>query len=511
MGYKIIPNSNKKILIFIVAYNAEKTISHVLQRIPRNLFTKYDYEILIIDDCSTDKTFYVCSHYKSDNPDTKINLFLNSENQGYGGNQKLGYHYAVENHFDTVILIHGDGQYPPELIEEAMTPILNEKAHAVFGSRMIGKNQALKGGMPFYKFIGNKILTWFQNTLLGTKLTEFHSGYRAYSVKALAQIPFERNSNDFHFDTQIIIQFIKAKLEIKEISIPTFYGDEICHVNGLKYAKDVAISTILAQLHDMNITYRREYDVITDNSIYDLKLGHDSSHTYAINTVKEGSKVLDIGCGPSLIARELKRKNCFVDGIDIYPLSNKKYLDNYKQCDLNNAKLLPSVDHYDVVLLLDIIEHFISPENFLDELRKKSKNTRPRIIMTTGNIAFFLMRLNLLFGRFNYGKRGILDMTHTRLYTFHSLKKLLNQCGFTILKSRGVPAPFPKALGDNWFGHLLVRINKLLIFFSRNLFSYQIYMECFPKPSIDVLLDHSSSKGSEESQKWKMSKKTVSK
>ena len=174
----------------------------------------------------------------------KITVLRTPENQGYGGNQKLGYRYAIDNGFDFVALLHGDGQYAPERLPDLLAPLIAGEADAVFGSRMIDKRAARAGGMPLYKWLGNQILTSFQNRMLGTRLSEFHSGYRLYSTGALAQIPFEKNTNDFHFDTEIIIQFVLKKLRIVELPIPTYYGDEICHVNGLKYAWDVCLTML---------------------------------------------------------------------------------------------------------------------------------------------------------------------------------------------------------------------------------------------------------------------------
>ena len=132
-----------------------------------------------------------------------------------------------------------------------MKPLADGEADAVFGSRMLGGRGALKGGMPLYKYVGNKLLTWFQNRILRTHFTEFHSGYRVYSIAALRRIPFDLNTNVFHFDTEIIIQLLIAGQRIKEIAIPTYYGDEICHVNGLRYAWDVAVATVNAcRLHE---------------------------------------------------------------------------------------------------------------------------------------------------------------------------------------------------------------------------------------------------------------------
>ncbi len=225
-----------RLLIFIVAYNAERHIEKVLTRIPKTTLGKYDYEILIIDDQSKDSTFDRALDYQKAHPELNITVLYNPQNQGYGGNQKLGYHYAQINGFEVVLLLHGDGQYAPEEFDRLVSPIVEGQADAVFGSRMLNKKDALKGKMPYYKFVGNIVLTQMQNRILHTSLSEFHSGYRAYAVKSLARLPIERNSNDFHFDTQIIIQLVMAKMKIHEVPIPTHYGDEICYVNGTKYA-----------------------------------------------------------------------------------------------------------------------------------------------------------------------------------------------------------------------------------------------------------------------------------
>lgn len=186
------------VLIFVVAYEAESTLARVLDRIPAAV-RALDVEVLVIDDSSRDRTFEV-GLLKADSMNHKVTILYNSTNQGYGGNQKLGYTYALRQGFDFVVLLHGDGQYAPECMPTILAPLIEGTADAVFGSRMMVPGAARKGGMPLYKFVGNKILTWFQNRLLGTRLSEFHSGYRAYRVAALSRIPFEYNTNLFHFD-----------------------------------------------------------------------------------------------------------------------------------------------------------------------------------------------------------------------------------------------------------------------------------------------------------------------
>jgi glycosyltransferase involved in cell wall biosynthesis len=479
----------KRVLIFIVAYNAATTIEKVLTRIPASLHTPA-VEVLIIDDSSKDDTFGNGLRFQRQNSALKITVLRTPENQGYGGNQKLGYRYAIDNNFDIVALVHGDGQYAPEKLPVLLAPLAAGEADAVFGSRMIDKRAARAGGMPLYKWIGNQILTAFQNRMLGTRLSEFHSGYRLYATKALAQIPFERNTNNFHFDTEIIIQLVLKNLRITELPIPTYYGDEICHVNGMKYAADIFLTMLRARAHQMNIFFDRKFDVNPPEETYDLKLGFESSHTAAIAAARPGSHILDVGCGRGYIGSELLKKGCRVTGMDRYVPEVSQAPDqiDFIRWDLDRKEFPVNVSQFDQIFLLDIIEHLKEPGNFMDELRYAAACKRPEIVLTTANVAFVATRAMLLFGYFNYGKKGILDATHTRLFTFRSLGELLKQSGYKLLEVRGIPAPFPKALGNNWFSRLLVRLNSVLIGMARGFFSYQIFVRAEAAPTVDNLL-----------------------
>ena len=308
--------SKPRLLIFIVAYFAERTIEKVVRRIPVNLLDTYDVEILIIDDSSQDKTFAEgVSVARQKDILFKLTVLYNPVNQGYGGNQKIGYHYAIENGFDFVALLHGDGQYAPEMLGTLTEPLRVGEADAVFGSRMLVAKDALRGGMPLYKYFGNRILTAIQNRLLRIRLSEFHSGYRVYSVSAIKALPFERNSNAFHFDTEIIIQLVIAGKRIKEIPIPTYYGDEICRVNGLKYAFDVIKVSLQAWFQKIYLFYDRRFDCTPpqDGRRYPSKLEFESTHSRVIELVSQGARVLDLGSGMGAVGAALKeKKGCVV-------------------------------------------------------------------------------------------------------------------------------------------------------------------------------------------------------
>ena len=330
-----------RLLILIVAYNAEKTISQVLARVPHQLAEEYDVEVLVLDDSSQDRTFEQSRDAQREGAlPFPLHVLFNPVNQGYGGNQKIGYHFALERGFDFVALVHGDGQYAPECLPDLVRPLRDGRADAVFGSRMLEKGGARRGGMPLYKFVGNRILSWFQNRVLGASLSEFHSGYRVYSVAALAKVPFELNTNDFHFDTEIIIQFVLSGLRIAELPIPTYYGDEICRVNGLEYAWNVTKAVLVARTQQLGLLYDRRFDCApaAGNMHYEPKLDYVSPHSAVLEIVPAGAHVLDLGCAGGYVGAMLRRRrDCGVTGVDKFPLGPGVELDAFVLHDLNDG------------------------------------------------------------------------------------------------------------------------------------------------------------------------------
>ncbi|WP_417915341.1 glycosyltransferase family 2 protein [Candidatus Electronema sp. JM] len=477
-------NIKGKLLIFIVAYHAERTIEQVVSRIPLALAQDYDVEVLIIDDSSGDETFLRGELMRRGQKiPFKMTVLFNPVNQGYGGNQKIGYHYAVENGFDWVALVHGDGQYAPECLPQLVDVLANGQAEAVFGSRMLAKGGALKGGMPLYKYIGNKILTTYQNTLLGTNLSEFHSGYRLYAVKALAAVPFELNSNDFHFDTEIIIQFVNAEFRIKELPIPTFYGDEVCRVNGMAYAWNVSMTTLQARLQRYYIFYDRKFDCSArkrrEKSRYDIRFVDQQ----LANQVRNGSTVLIIGAAREPLLRDMEKKECRII--------------SYKDEDcLVESQILAGAD-YIVLTDTKFLGHY--PEQLLAKLRNFSIEAPDiTLLLPVGNVAFAWIRLMLLCGRFGYARRGILNTWHQRLFTKHSLQQLFLQNGFTVLQLTGVPVPYELICSSAKTASVFRAVHLVLIALWKNLFSYQFVVMAKPQPTLQHLLKRAKQAAAEK-------------
>ena len=226
-----------KIAIFIPTYNAAKTLPILLDRIPEQL-KKEVQEIFIVDDASQDNTHLIGIGYKATTGLSNLKVYKNERNKGYGGNQKYAYQYAIDKNFDLVVMLHGDAQYAPEKIPALLEPFKEDPETAlVFGSRI--KGDPLKGGMPIIKYIGNRLLTFIENKVLEMNLSEYHSGFRVYNLNKLKTVPFHLCSDKHHFDTDILIQFKIKNLKIKEVPIPTYYGDEKSYVNILEYGLNI--------------------------------------------------------------------------------------------------------------------------------------------------------------------------------------------------------------------------------------------------------------------------------
>ncbi|MCO4770435.1 MAG: methyltransferase domain-containing protein [Deltaproteobacteria bacterium] len=468
----------KKIAIFIVTYNAVSTLTQVLDRIPEEIWEKVA-EVFVFDDSSQDDTYLVGLGYKAHHGKAKLTVLRHEENHGYGGNQIQGYKYAIEKGYDIVALLHGDGQYAPEALPLLLEPLEKGEADAVFGSRMMTRGAALEGGMPAYKYVGNKILTSFENALLGMNLSEFHSGYRLYSVPALAKLPFAHNTWDFHFDTQIIIQMHAAGMRIVERPIPTYYGDEICHVDGVRYAKDVVRSVLEFRMHELGLLRRPEYEIEAPD--YSVKSSNLSSHSQLLTMVGPPPRtVLDVGCGSGEFAGLLEERGHRVTGIDSRPPSTPP--SEFIEGNLAEGLPLDPQRTFDVVVLGDVLEHMAEPERLLAAARA---HVAPggKLLVSLPNAVHWSVRTQVARGNFEYTNRGLLDRGHLRFFTTKTATRLFESSGLRVVEHRVTPIPWERVVPGGparIVGRTIEQADYLLARLRPGLFAYQNIFELTP-------------------------------
>jgi glycosyltransferase involved in cell wall biosynthesis len=213
---------NKKVIVVLPAYNAEKTLETTYREIPFDIVD----EVILVDDASIDRTVTVAAGLN-------IQTIVHKQNLGYGGNQKSCYEAALKHGADIVVMLHPDYQYTPKLIPAMSHLLASEEFDVVLGSRILG-GKAMSGGMPVYKYISNRMLTLVQNILMGAKLSEYHTGYRAFTRAVLESLPLANNSNDFVFDSQMLSQILYAGFRVGEISCPAKYFPEASSINFLR-------------------------------------------------------------------------------------------------------------------------------------------------------------------------------------------------------------------------------------------------------------------------------------
>jgi glycosyltransferase involved in cell wall biosynthesis len=426
--------------VLVVAYNASTTLAQTLSRLPAAFVDTVDH-VLVSDDASTDDTYQVGLRFKSGST-LPMTVVRHERNLGYGGNQKTGYAWAIAHELDVVVLLHGDGQYAPEHIGDLVAPLARGEADAVFGSRMMNPGDARAGGMPLYKYLGNRVLTRMQNKLTGLDLTEWHSGYRAYRVDALADLDLSSYSDDFDFDTEIILGLHAQGKKIAEVPIPTYYGDEICYVNGVKYAKDVTLDVVRFRLGQMG--FGDTPVTGPDTEAYELKPSEHSSHGVLLRWLGAiaPARVLDVGCSDGQFADLVRQMGHRVTGVDLIKhVGIAHRVDQFVEADLNAGLPDEAGQDYRVVVAGDVLEHVIDPAALLTDIAGRLA-PGGEVLVSVPNFAHWYPRARVVAGRFDYDQRGLLDHGHVRFFTRRSFERLIHQSGLRIVEAETVGSPF---------------------------------------------------------------------
>jgi glycosyltransferase involved in cell wall biosynthesis len=245
------PSNRPKIVVVMPAYNAAKTLKITYDSIPHKVVD----QIILVDDGSTDQTLEIARQLQ-------LTVFVHTRNYGYGANQKTCYAEALKERADIVVMLHPDYQYDPALLPELLAPIKSGEADIVLGSRFLMGN-ALEQGMPWWKFLGNRFLTTLENWTLGLNLAEYHTGYRAYSRRALEQIPFSFNSDSFVFDQEMLVQAAHLGFRIKEVPVPTNYfpaASSASFVDSVVYGLSILVLLGRFLLHKISLVEFRQFE-----------------------------------------------------------------------------------------------------------------------------------------------------------------------------------------------------------------------------------------------------------
>ena len=483
----------KRLGVFVISYNAELLIQETLRRIPEEIWREVEV-VYVVDDCSMDETTRKAMEYPD--PHGKLVVFRNRTNRRYGGNQKFGYQYAIDRGLDAVIMLHGDGQYAPEMLPDLFRPLVDGDADVVIGSRMINRRDALQGGMPKYKFVANIFLTWAENLLSGLSMSEFHSGYRGYRTRFLRQVPLWDNSDEWHFDTHILFQAKQAGATIRELPIPTRYGDEVCHVNGIAYGLNCLQSALLFRLHRWGLVRLNRYDIAPRSLVDSRKLDDPySSHSLILRRLRQmklhGDQALDLGFGCAAIASSLRQDGVILDGIDRDPRAIAESGTLFRRVfpdDLNRLDDIPLQEKYDIVLAADILQFLVDPADFLSRL-KKHLVKGGILAVSLPNVVNLQTRLRVLFGRFPLHHRGILEEQALHFYTLDSMRQLLTRAGWKVEKTEVTSIPltlaFPFLRRRRWRPPLWICRGLTLAF--KGLFAYQGILFCKNPNEADLL------------------------
>lgn len=484
--------AQKRLLVFAVARDREAHLAANIDRIA-SLGLSWT-EALLIGHPSDGEALRTAARACRESA-LPFHLLVNPVDHGAGADHKLALQFALDHDFAVVAPIDGEEAYAAEMLRDLAMPLERGEADAVFGSRLAGDSRASER-MPVAQRWVDRLLTTLQNRLIGVGLSEFRPRYRAYSVEALRRVRFDLATNEPHFDTELLVQLQRSGARLLEVAVPPEQGSHRFRSSRARGSGRACSSLFQAWLCEKDLFYDRRFDRTTalTHDVYRLKIGFDSSHSAALGRVRKGSRVLDLGCGnPALCRHFVEQRGCRVTGIDRRPLLDKMSLEAFHVHDLNHWPLPVSVSDYDYVLLLDVLEHLASPEGFLDHLQDAlTSHPDTRLVVSVPNVAFFVERIMLLLGRFNYGRRGILDLTHTRLFTPGSIRRLFEQSGFVVEEVFGIPPPYPLAIGHNAASRLLLRLNRVLIGLSVGLFSYQVLLVVRTSPSPRYLLDRAT-------------------
>ncbi|MEE8170837.1 MAG: methyltransferase domain-containing protein [Phycisphaerae bacterium] len=406
----------------------------------------------------------------------------------YGLRQKLILEHAVRDGYACVLCVPPGPAIDVSQAMPLLLPIYQRRADLVIGSR-IGRHQRHEPRDPMgraRRFV-HALATYAYNSITGDRRADVHATCRAIRVAALRDVPFRDNSDDEGFDIELLLQFRARGLRVIDVAALAPRGMPVGVRSAIRRACSGLTAPIRVMLHQKGFLYHPRFD--SGRSPYRYRSDRFSVHQRVIESVPRGSTVLDLGCGAGHVARALRERDCFVVGVDQIERDDvRANTDAYHAIDLDRldpAAASLDLHRFDVVLALDVIEHLADPEAFLRTLRV---HLRPgcTVILSTANVAYWSMRLMLALGQFNYGRRGILDVTHKRLFTKATFVRTCRAMGFDVLQRIGVPPPVTDVI-HGAIGRGLMALHARLSRAWVSAFGFQMILHLRPRPTVERL------------------------
>ena len=477
-----------RVLCLIVARSAEQRIAPLLDRLPAEVLGP-GYHILIIDDASPDGTVARAEAWIQRRGARNVTVLQNPVAQGLGGSEKLGYRLAVDGGFAFVVHLPDSGLADPAQIGRILACWREQEANVVIGVPP-------EAGASLPGRLGRRALAGALGRLTGQRLTAPPGAFRGYSTRLLEQVFFEVNTNGDRFDTELLLQAHQLGARVIELPLPAGAPEPF----SVATTQGSLAAAVQYRMHQMGMLCSLRYRGLRPEVYTDKTEMAYSSHRTALELVRElGPRtLLDIGSGPGHLMDACQSLGVEVTGVDVRrPLAGKR--GSFITHDLERAELPVDPFAYNLVLLLDVLEHLANPEQFLLGLRHKSRTLGPgkeatRLVISTPNVAFAAIRMNLLFGRFNYAERGILDITHKRLFTWSSLLATLRDCGYRVERTIPIGVPFEAVLPGP-VGEALGRACDGLARTWPALFAFQVMVVCVPLPGVQHVLRATGSAG----------------
>lgn len=403
----------------------------------------------------------------------------------YGDRQKLALDHARRRGADVILLTPVEHECDLSRALNLLRPVYSGEADLVLGDRFADGLRAAVGAMGWLRAMGNRLSAGVHGWLTGARHGDVHSAYRALRVDALRDIPFEENSPDRRFDGELLIQFQTFRRRIVDVAVPCCPSTAGQLGEGVLTALAAMKSDLRFFLHHKGFLYHSLFD---NKAVpYQLRTDRHSVHHWVVAAIPPGSRVLDLGCSDGYVAKALREKKCRVVGLDMYDSAGARAnTDEFHLANLEDlAPVARQVDfsRFDVVIALDVIEHLADPEAFLRILRA---NVRPgcQVILSTANVAYWIVRAMLLLGQFNYGKRGILDVTHKRLFTRATFSRICRVTGYQVTRVLGVPPPVQYVVPGS-AGRWLTAMHAGMSRGWPSLFGFQIILHLSPRLTVE--------------------------